>query len=115
MDPYIYTEKPKYQPHDIEEASEFYDIIERSSLTHQLSKTRPYIYWTMEIYDKANGIKGGGGLGSAGGGHTTSSRKIVEDAIRSSDAILPQRITPKKYQPRAGRIFRNRLSKRQWI
>ena len=63
MDPYFYTEKPKYRPHDIEDASEFYDIIERSSLTHQLSESRPYIYWTMEIYDKANGIKGGGGLG----------------------------------------------------
>ncbi|QCT42434.1 glycogen/starch/alpha-glucan phosphorylase [Candidatus Nanosynbacter featherlites] len=63
MDPYFYTEKPKYRPHDIEDASEFYDIIERSSLTHQLSNSRPYIYWTMEIYDKANGIKGGGGLG----------------------------------------------------
>ena len=63
MDPYFYTEKPKYRPHDIEDASEFYDIIERNSLTHQLSDSRPYIYWTMEIYDKANGIKGGGGLG----------------------------------------------------
>jgi len=63
MDPYIYTEKPKYQPHDIEDASEFYDVIERSSLTHQLSENRPYVYWTMEIYDKSNGIKGGGGLG----------------------------------------------------
>ena len=63
MDPYFYTEKPRYRPHDIEDASEFYDIIERSSLTHQLSGSRPYIYWTMEIYDKANGIKGGGGLG----------------------------------------------------
>ena len=63
MDPYFYTEKPRYRPHDIEDASEFYDIIERSSLTHQLSDSRPYIYWTMEIYDKTNGIKGGGGLG----------------------------------------------------
>ncbi len=63
MDPYFYTEKPKYRPHNIEDVSEFYDIIERSSLTHQLSDSRPYIYWTMEIYDKANGIKGGGGLG----------------------------------------------------
>ncbi len=63
MDPYSYTETPKYQPQDIEDASEFYDVINRSSLTHQLSETRPYVYWTMEIYDKSNGIKGGGGLG----------------------------------------------------
>ena len=60
---YSYTNTSPYQPQDIEDASEFYDIIERSSLTHQLSDSRPYIYWTMEIYDKANGIKGGGGLG----------------------------------------------------
>ena len=63
MDPYSYTETPKYQPQDIEDASEFYDLINRSSLAHQLSDSRPYVYWTMEIYDKANGIKGGGGLG----------------------------------------------------
>ena len=63
MDLYSYTDTPKYQPQDIEDASEFYNLIERSSLTHQLSEARPYVYWTMEIYDKANGIKGGGGLG----------------------------------------------------
>lgn len=63
MDPYSYIEKPKYQPQDIEDVSEFYDLINRSNLTHQLSSSRPYVYWTMEIYDKANGIKGGGGLG----------------------------------------------------
>jgi len=63
MDPYTYTDTPKYQPQDIEDASEFYEHINRSSLTHQISDSRPYIYWTMEIYDKANGIKGGGGLG----------------------------------------------------
>lgn len=49
--------------HDIEDASEFYELIDRKSLTHSLSPERPYVYWTMEIYDKANGIKGGGGLG----------------------------------------------------
>ncbi|PID33486.1 hypothetical protein CR969_00470 [Candidatus Saccharibacteria bacterium] len=63
MDPYAYTEPPKYQPQDIEDASEFYEHINRSNLAHQLSDTRPYVYWTMEIYDKSNGIKGGGGLG----------------------------------------------------
>lgn len=44
MDQYSYTEKPKYQPQDIEDASEFYDLINRSNLTHQLSKNRPYVY-----------------------------------------------------------------------
>lgn len=48
---------------EIDDASEFYNAIDRSTLTKQLSDARPYVYWTMEIYDKANGIKGGGGLG----------------------------------------------------
>ena len=62
---YSFTNTEKQQPHDIEidDASEFYSAINRSSLTKELSDTRPYVYWTMEIYDKANGIKGGGGLG----------------------------------------------------
>ncbi len=63
MDPYSNINNDKYHLEDIEDASEFYDAINRSSLTHQLSDTRPYVYWTMEIYDKSNGIKGGGGLG----------------------------------------------------
>lgn len=33
MDLYSYTDTPKYQPQDIEDASEFYNLIERSSLT----------------------------------------------------------------------------------
>ena len=65
MGSYSYTDKTDNKSHDIEidDASEFYNLIHRSSLTHQLSESRPYVYWTMEIYDKANGIKGGGGLG----------------------------------------------------
>jgi len=65
VDQNFYNQPGKYQPQDIEidDASEFYNAINRSSLTHQLSSSRPYVYWTIEIYDKANGIKGGGGLG----------------------------------------------------
>ncbi|NCU40402.1 alpha-glucan family phosphorylase [Candidatus Saccharibacteria bacterium] len=48
---------------DIEDASEFYEVIDRKRLTHSLLPDHPYVYWTMEIYDQANGIKGGGGLG----------------------------------------------------
>ncbi len=51
------------QTYDIEDASDFYEVIDRKHLTHSLSPERPYVYWTMEIYDKSNGIKGGGGLG----------------------------------------------------
>lgn len=48
---------------DIEDASEFYEIINRQALTHRLSEQRPYVYFSMEVYDQSHGIKGGGGLG----------------------------------------------------
>lgn len=48
---------------NIEDVSEFYEAIERANLTKKLSPERPYVYFTMEVYDKSNGIKGGGGLG----------------------------------------------------
>lgn len=62
---YSHQDTDTTQPHaiEIDDASEFYNAIDRSALTKQLSDVRPYVYWTMEIYDKANGIKGGGGLG----------------------------------------------------
>lgn len=65
MGSYSFTNKQedKSQAIEIDDAAEFYNRIHRSSLTHQLSESRPYVYWTMEIYDKENGIKGGGGLG----------------------------------------------------
>lgn len=48
---------------DIEDVAEFYQAIDRGHLTKKLSPERPYVYFTMEVYDKTNGIKGGGGLG----------------------------------------------------
>lgn len=55
--------QPLFQPHTIEDPAAFYRHIDRAQLAHRLSPTRPYVYWTMEVYDQANGIKGGGGLG----------------------------------------------------
>ena len=53
-----------YHPLDsVEEVEEFYQSIKREKLTHKLSMNRPYCYWTIETYDKSNGIRGGGGLG----------------------------------------------------
>ncbi len=53
-----------YQPLDsVEDVEEFYSAIQRDKLTHKLSPERPYCYWTIETYDKSNGIRGGGGLG----------------------------------------------------
>lgn len=48
---------------DIEDPREFYAAIDRKHLASELSPSRPYVYWTMEVYDQDNGIKGGGGLG----------------------------------------------------
>ena len=47
----------------IEDVEEFYSAIDRSHLTTKLSPDRPYTYWTIELYDQDNGIRGGGGLG----------------------------------------------------
>ena len=60
------TEEEKYFYHpleNIEDVEVFYEAVERNRLTKALSPDRPYTYWTIELYDKANGIRGGGGLG----------------------------------------------------
>ncbi len=59
------TEEPKvyHSLNSVEEVDEFYQAISRERLTHKLSPERPYCYWTIETYDKSNGIRGGGGLG----------------------------------------------------
>ncbi len=48
---------------NIEDTELFYEAIERQHLTKALSPERPYTYWTIELYDQKNGIRGGGGLG----------------------------------------------------
>ena len=58
------TEPRAYHRLDsVEEVDEFYQAIARERLTQKLSPERPYCYWTIETYDKSNGIRGGGGLG----------------------------------------------------
>ena len=53
-----------YHPlENIEDIDEFEEAVERKRLTRALSPERPYTYWTIEIYDQENGIRGGGGLG----------------------------------------------------
>ena len=48
---------------NIEETDDFYSAIDRENLVKSLSEERPYTYWTIELYDQKNGIRGGGGLG----------------------------------------------------
>lgn len=48
---------------EVEDPKAFYAAIDRRNLRNELSPSRPYVYWTAEVYDQKNGIKGGGGLG----------------------------------------------------
>ncbi len=53
-----------YHPlENIEDTDIFEAAVEREKLTPRLSPERPYTYWTIELYDQENGIRGGGGLG----------------------------------------------------
>lgn len=53
-----------YHPlENIEDIDEFEDAVKRTHFTKALSDERPYTYWTLELYDQDNGIRGGGGLG----------------------------------------------------
>lgn len=53
-----------YHPlENIEDVDIFYEAVERERLTKSISKERPYTYWSIELYDQKNGIRGGGGLG----------------------------------------------------
>ena len=63
MESYYEKINRQQKTQNIEDVSEFYEAIERGNLTKKLSPERPYVYFTMEVYDKSNGIKGGGGLG----------------------------------------------------
>lgn len=58
-----FSEKLFHRLENIEDVEEFYAAIDRKHLNKSLSPERPYTYWTIELYDKANGIRGGGGLG----------------------------------------------------
>ena len=56
--------KQVYHPlESVEDVEQFYMAIRREKLTQKLAPERPYCYWTIETYDKSNGIRGGGGLG----------------------------------------------------
>lgn len=53
-----------YHPlENIEDIEIFEEAVERKNFTRRLSEERPYTYWTLELYDQDNGIRGGGGLG----------------------------------------------------
>ena len=64
MEEIVDGEKFIYHPlENIEDVDLFYEAVERRHLTKAVSEERPYTYWTIELYDQKNGIRGGGGLG----------------------------------------------------
>lgn len=65
-----------YHPlENIEDVEIFYEAVERQHLTKAISPERPYTYWTIELYDKQNGIRGGGGLGIL----AADTRRVAEE------------------------------------
>ena len=65
-----------YHPlENIEDVDIFYEATERTHLTKAISEERPYTYWTIELYDQQNGIRGGGGLGVL----AADTRRVAED------------------------------------
>ncbi|MDO4742046.1 MAG: glycogen/starch/alpha-glucan phosphorylase [Candidatus Saccharibacteria bacterium] len=65
-----------YHPLDnIEDIDEFEAAVERRHLTKAISDERPYTYWTIELYDQKNGIRGGGGLGVL----AADTRRVAEE------------------------------------
>ena len=65
-----------YHPlENIEDVDIFYEAVERQHLTKAISRERPYTYWTIELYDQKNGIRGGGGLGIL----AADTRRVAED------------------------------------
>lgn len=65
-----------YHPlENIEDVDVFETAIDRRAFSHKLSEERPYTYWTLELYDQENGIRGGGGLGIL----AADTRRIAEE------------------------------------
>ena len=84
------TDKPAKTPvhhplDNIEDVEDFYAAINRSHLTQQISPERPYTYWTIELYDQKNGIRGGGGLGVL----AADTRRVAEEQSVPFTLITP--------------------------
>lgn len=88
-----------HQLESIEDTEEFYTALSRSKMMKKLSKDTPYTYWTMELYDQSNGIRGGGGLGI-----------LSADIRRIAESIdLPFILLTPFYPLEAHQVFKNGL------
>jgi starch phosphorylase len=80
IEPYFY-----HPLENIEDIADFEAAVERKKLTHKISPERPYTYWTIELYDQQNGIRGGGGLGVL----AADTRRIAEQTNVPFALITP--------------------------
>lgn len=89
---------------NIEDVKEFYDAINRHHLTKALTPERPYTYWTIELYDKKNGIRGGGGLGVL----AADTRRVAEESNVPFVLITPfYPKEPHQHYEKVGPNFKN--------
>ena len=89
---------------NIEDVKDFYDAINRHHLTKALTAERPYTYWTIELYDKANGIRGGGGLGVL----AADTRRVAEQSNVPFVLITPFYPSEQhQHYEKSGDTFRN--------
>ncbi len=93
--------KPRHRLDTIEDVEEFYAAINRSHLTQALSEDRPYTYWTIELYDQANGIRGGGGLGIL----AADTRRVAEQMNVPLTLITPFYPSERHQKFEEGRSF----------
>lgn len=92
-----------YHPlENIEDVDIFYEAVERNRLTKAVSPERPYTYWTIELYDQRNGIRGGGGLGVL----AADTRRVAEKMGVPFTLITP--FYPREaYQTMQGEVIRD--------
>ena len=89
---------------NIEDVEEFYSAINRHHLTKALTPERPYTYWTIELYDKKNGIRGGGGLGVL----AADTRRVAEESNVPFVLITPfYPQEPHQHYEKVGTTFKN--------
>ncbi len=101
------TEPYFYHPlENIEDIAGFEAAVERKKLTPKLSPERPYTYWTLEIYDQKNGIRGGGGLGVL----AADTRRVAEQMGVPLTLVTP--FYPSEYHQvlRDGEVFDEKRS-----
>lgn len=98
----IDEEKFFYHPlENIEEVDLFNEAVERKRLTKAVSPERPYTYWTIELYDQENGIRGGGGLGIL----AADTRRVAEKMGVPFVLITPFYPSEVKQVMRGGHVY----------